>query len=927
MTPEFTPERWQRLEALFETAAELPADQREALVTREAADDPMLARTLIGMLAQPVDAGARLVGIVEAAVARATPDGAWIGRRFGPYRVMREIGRGGMGLVFEAVRDDDEYRMRVALKAAPWWRDTPAVRERFRHERQMLAELEHPNIARFLDGGTDGGVPYFVMEYVEGRPITRFCDEVGLDLRGRLALFQLVCRAVHFAHEHLIVHRDLKPGNILVSDDGVPKLIDFGIAKLIDPVADPASTTGDPVWTPDYSSPEQVRGRGVTTRTDVYSLGLVLYELLTSERGQVADPSSPLALDRSICETTPAPPSERAKAGGEHERSRQLRGDLDTIVMMAIRKEPEGRYESVAALSDDVSRYLDGRPVLARASTAGYRLSKLLRRHKASAAAAALVVLSMAVGTVATLYQARRAERRFDQVRTLANAFVFDVHDRIATLPGSTEARKAIVQTALTYLENLRAEAGGDASLARELAAAYEKVGTVQGDPLSANLGDPAGAIESFGRAARLLEPLAARGDRAAMPQLASVRLLLANVHQAQGDVKASLAGFESALALAGTLVEADPRSVQALALVVEASAAVARTATTMRDVGVAERAAQQAVTAAQQLATLEPGTSKYREGLATAHNALGGARLIAGHLTETAKEFRAAVAIREQLVADQPDDASVRRNLLISYGNLADVLGYRAENLGDRVGALAALDRAVAMAEWAMTKDKADRRAPFDAASAHLRIGSVLADDPAMLDRAVVELRTAEGLVATLRASDIASERYGFLAFNIEHRLGTTLARGRRESEAATLLDRVRAAAPQFSNGVYKAGARMTLVEATIALANIRARAGDRRAMALAESAAKELAGPPIGRPVTDATMHGELGRVYLELARNTPGGAADLARTARVSLEKSAALWREATLPEEIETRRAEALAALDADIAAAQRFASAH
>ena len=441
---------------------DLPVDERAAFVARETSGDAPLASALAGMLASSDDAARRISAIVETAAGSLAPDGAWVGRRIGPYRVIREIGRGGMGLVFEAVRDDDEYRKRVALKAAPWWRDTDAVRERFRFERQILAELEHPHIARFLDGGTDGGLPYFVMEYVEGRPITAFCEDRRLDVRQRLELFRLVCHAVHAAHERLIVHRDLKPANILVGEDGSPRLLDFGIAKLLDPVAEPGVTDGEPIWTPDYASPEQARGRSATTRTDVYSLGLVLYEILCGERAQRAD--------RSICETDPPPPSVCAAARGDRERARRLRGDLDTIVMMAIRKEPERRYGAVAALSDDLGKYLEGRPIHARPGTPLYRAGKLLRRHALGAAAALLVAASLAAGTVATAYQARRAERRFDQVRALANAFVFDVHDRIESLAGATEARKAIVQTALISREpagrgrrrrGARARAGG----------------------------------------------------------------------------------------------------------------------------------------------------------------------------------------------------------------------------------------------------------------------------------------------------------------------------------------------------------------------------------------------------------------------------------------------------------------------------------
>src|SRR5258708_445489 len=287
----------------------------------------------------------------------------------------------------------------------------------FRAERQILASLDHPYIARLLDGGaTPRGLPYLVMELIEGFPITRYVNDRALSIPDRLRLFGKVCEAVQYAHGNLTVHRDLKPANILVDRDGAPKLLDFGVAKLLSPEGNTA-VTGVQSLTPDYTSPEQIRGLPVTTRTDVYSLGLILYEVLCGERAQTADASSPLALDRSICQTEPRPPSERAATRGDHTLARQLRGDLDTIVAMAIRKEPERRYHSAAALSDDLRRYLEGRPVDARPGTLGYRVGKLVGRHRIAVVAAVLVIASIAGGVIATVYQARPPQPPSHQIR------------------------------------------------------------------------------------------------------------------------------------------------------------------------------------------------------------------------------------------------------------------------------------------------------------------------------------------------------------------------------------------------------------------------------------------------------------------------------------------------------------------------------
>lgn len=534
---------WQRLEALFADAVELPRESQSAFIERETASDPELRARISALLQHDRDAGARISRAVAGAAQIAAEPAEWTGRYFGPYRIVREIGRGGMGLVFEAVRDDDEYRKTVAVKVAPWWCDVALLRDRFRHERQILAGLEHPNIARFLDGGTENGVPYFAMEYVAGCPITQYCSR--LKLRGKIELFRQVCAAVHYAHQSLLVHRDLKPGNILVNDEGIPKLLDFGIAKLLGPLAANGNTmTGAAAWTPDYASPEQVRGGPITTRTDVYSLGLILFELLTGERGQTADHSTPLALDHSICEAEVPRTSTRAPQA----LRRQLAGDLDTIVGMATHKDPERRYDSVAQFSDDLERYLDGRPVVARKDSFAYRASKFLRRNWLPVTAATVTLLSLAAGAASFAWEARLAESRFSQVRKLATGFIFDVHDKVLNLPGSTEVREMLTRTAVDTLGTLSRDAGRNYALRRELAAAYLRLGAVQGASVGASRGRNAEALASFEHGLSLLNGLPASELAAALPTEAGLReergRILSSVNrasEAESDLKRSL--------------------------------------------------------------------------------------------------------------------------------------------------------------------------------------------------------------------------------------------------------------------------------------------------------------------------------------------------------------------------------------------------
>ncbi len=657
---------------------------------------------------------------------------------------------------------DDEFRRRVAIKVAPW--AGTRLDARFRLERQILAALDHPNIARFLDGGAEDGQPYFVMEFVDGVPLTTYCRQHDLGVRERLALVRRVCAALDYAHQHLVVHRDLKPSNILVTADGIPKVLDFGIAKLLDPAAEAGATLGATAWTPDFASPEQVQGRPVSTRSDVYSLGLVLYEVLTGTPGQRADLTSPAALTRTVCEEEPAAPSVQAASAGHASLARQLRGDLDTIVATAIHKEPERRYASMAALADDLGRYLDGLPVAARPSTWTYRARKLVTRHRVAAVAAVLITASVAGGTAAAVYQARRAERRFDQVRGLANAFVFDVHDRIASLPGATEARRAIVQTALTYLENLREEASGDPALARELAAAYERIGAVQGHPLSSNLGEPAAALESYARADALLAPFAARGDQETLLRVASVSLRRAQVLRARGDLPGATAAFARAREV-GERTLAAHESREAMSVVGEVYTELARAGMELRDAS-AEPAAARAMELAERLLALDPADASLRQNLGSALNALGAARLGAGRLAEAAASFARAVAVRETLVRDHPADVEFRRALMVSHGSLGDLQGYRpGENLGDVAAATAAFTRAVALARTTTAEDPADRRARFDLVNGLLRLGSLLAEVPASTAAALAHLAEADRVNQRLLAEEPESDRYRLLA------------------------------------------------------------------------------------------------------------------------------------------------------------------
>ncbi len=430
-------ERWRRLRELLEAAQLEPLARRESFVRARAGEDRALADEVLALLAQEGTLGDWLeppTQFVEAARELRPRESARLGERVGAWRLERKIGVGGMGAVYLAVRADGHFAQRAAVKLLRLGVDSPRLVERFRRERQVLAQLEHPGVARLLDGGvTDDGLPYIAMEYVEGAPIDRWCDEQRLSIRERLRLFLKVCAAVQYAHQHLVVHRDLKPGNIFVNAQGEPKLLDFGLAKVLDEDFDRTATqTGAHALTPAYASPEQVRGEPVTTASDVYSLGVVLYELLTGKRPHDVETTSYHELVRRIAEQTPKPPSEAvdaidpARAGSTQPElaRRRLRGDLDGIVLKALHKEPARRYASAGHLAEDIERHLADWPVTARGDSLLYRTRKLVQRHRALAVASMLGLTALFGGLIVSSRLWWIARERAEQITRLSDVHI-----------------------------------------------------------------------------------------------------------------------------------------------------------------------------------------------------------------------------------------------------------------------------------------------------------------------------------------------------------------------------------------------------------------------------------------------------------------------------------------------------------------------
>ncbi len=407
-------------------------------------------------------------------VASERPPIPGLGDRFGAFEIRSVLGRGGMGTVFKAERVDGEMAQTVAVKVLDRsWLD-PRAMERFRQERQFLAGLSHPGIARLIDGGTrSDGVAYLVLEYVAGQRIDQYCTDKQLSVRQRLRLFLPLCDAVDHAHRKLIIHRDLKPSNVLVNDEGQAKLIDFGVSKAFDVASVSGGGTQTLVLTPDFASPEQARGEEITTATDVYGLGTILYHLLTGRPPHRADGLSAVELQRAICETPPVRPSVLRP---------EINGDLENILLRALHPDPVRRYRSANELAEDIGRYLECRPVLATPDGLRYRVRRFVQRNTFASLAGALALLAVGAGTGVSIYQAHRAQRRFAQVREMANRFIFDFEASIRDTPGTLEARRGMASAARQYLSSLTADAGRDATLQHELAVSYYRLSQVESD-------------------------------------------------------------------------------------------------------------------------------------------------------------------------------------------------------------------------------------------------------------------------------------------------------------------------------------------------------------------------------------------------------------------------------------------------------------
>lgn len=756
---------WQKIKKVFNGAMDVPGQERAAFLSKY--DDGL--RLEVEKLINANDDAGDFIDepvLVEIGLVEDNQADFYIGKQIDSYQILSEIGQGGMGTVYLANRADESFDKRVAVKLIKRGMDTNAVLKRFMMERRILANLDNPFIATLLDGGsTKDGLPYLVMEYVEGEPITKFCYSHSFSTRERLELFQKVCSAIAYAHQNLVVHRDIKPSNILVTEDGTPKLLDFGIAKLLRPDwsldTNEATATMFRVMTPEYASPEQIQGLPITTSSDVYSLGVVLYELLTGERPYKIESRWPEEAARIVLNEEPIKPSSvvssisripfhtsenetlrtdkqtteygrNDKSGSKVQNPKSLRGDLDNIVLKSLRKEPERRYQSVQEFSEDIRRHLEGLPVTATAATVAYRAAKFVQRHRVGVFAGVLIALTLISATAITSWQAivakrerDRAEQRFNQVRELAKTVLFEYHDKIQELPGATAVREQIVVDALKYLDNLAQERNNSPDLQRELALAYRKVGDIQGAFTGGgNLGKAELALESYRKAFEIQQALVAVEPTGTEDRQMLARLMIdiAIQHESTGDLQARETYSRGAIELLTELAAEQPNETKPRSDLARALWALASTIRGKGDLDGALETYRRAAEIYEHLAEQKPEERKFIRNAALTYKNMGGVLEQKRDFIAALDIYRRALPIDTKNASEEPNNTTSQMDLSFTFGSIA-AASMNLENYSD---ALENCRKKIAIQEKVAAGDEKNAFAQSSLARTYQQLGTI---------------------------------------------------------------------------------------------------------------------------------------------------------------------------------------------------------
>ena len=764
---------YEKVKKIFSAALELAPDERPAFLN-ENCQDENLRREVESLLAARAEAGKFLddvsaVKIVQSAINK---NDKLIGQAIGKYTVRREIGRGGMGVVFLATRAAGDFQKKVAVKIIRRGASSDETLRRFRQERRILAALEHPNIARLIDGGaTDDDMPYLIMEYVEGVPIDEFCRRNDLSTEEKLKLFQKICRAVAHAHRNLTIHRDLKASNILVTEDGEPKLLDFGIAKLFS--NEPGETneetqTNFRALTPEYASPEQFRGEKLTTATDVYSLGVILYELLTGNRPFTTSGKTYAEVLQMVSESKPTRPSavqsskfkvqsSKFESGGQKTKDKvkktnpKLNSDLDNIVLKSLAKEPERRYLSVEQFSEDIERFLKGLPVAARADTFFYRAEKFVRRNRFGVSIAAAAFLLLITGITIIVYEYRaaeieraKAERRAENLRKLSGSFAVELHGAILNLPGSLPARKLLLTRAVEQLDALAEESDGDPTLRDELAAAYYNLGELPAISI-------ADAEQSYKKALAIYENLAAADSENVRyrTQLAKGYGKLADLQKVRGDLTGAISYLRKKAEILKT-VAADLSPDESMEDLFDSYYDLAANTYTLGEARKSLESVNSAIEVSNELVRRAPENEDYKRLKFSLNSVTAADLAFLGNYQEAIEKLRESIKESGEQAAKHPNDVRFQYELWAFNRRLGVIL----EQNGEFEAAFDALQTALDLMENLRNESPDDTGYQRNTAYSNLTLAQFLLRRN-KAEKAISFLRRARELSEKLIAAD----------------------------------------------------------------------------------------------------------------------------------------------------------------------------